>query len=190
MWLVVQCMKRKKLDKIYTGLSFCLYRLLLSSIQPSLQCGCWWIRYKTKEVIWTKVTTNLVGNFCSFSESKCTEPVTLLAAIQQTVHTFTSIAHLRTIALAMRLYTQNVATPTIILNFREEISVIRSQIMKFMKILCHENLELYGISPSLSLFLPLHPLSPFYLQATIRNKDNQSYVVVFDGSILLSKIIR
>ena len=36
----------KKLDKtyIYKG-SFCLERLLLSSIWPSLQCGCWRIRY-------------------------------------------------------------------------------------------------------------------------------------------------
>ena len=27
-------------------------------------------------------------------------------------------------------------------------------------------------------------------QATVRNKDNQSYLVVFDGSVLLSKIVR
>ena len=30
---------------------------------------------KTKEVVWTKVLADLVGNFCSLSESKGTESV-------------------------------------------------------------------------------------------------------------------
>ena len=29
-----------------------------------------------------------------------------------------------------------------------------------------------------------------YVQVTVGNKDNQSYLVVFDGSVLLSKIVR
>ena len=68
-----------------------------------------------------------------------------------TVHMFISplvshaYVHVCTIALAMRMCTQNVATPTIVLNFREENFRDRTQITKFTKILCHENLELYGI---------------------------------------------
>ena len=55
------------------------------------------------------------------------------------VHVFAS----RQRALHVRC-TQHVATPTVILNFREEIFVIISQITKFTKILYHENLELYS----------------------------------------------
>ena len=43
-----------------------------------LQRGCWRTQYK--EVVWTKVLVDLVGNFCSFSESKRTE--TSLAAFR------------------------------------------------------------------------------------------------------------
>ena len=56
-----------------------------------LQCGCWWIQYKKKEVVWTEFLADLVGNFCSCSKSKRTE--TSLAAnphfVSSYVHTCT-----------------------------------------------------------------------------------------------------
>ena len=48
-----------------------------------LQRGCWRMVDKKKEVVWTKVLADLVGNFCSFSKSKHTE--TSLAANQHFV---------------------------------------------------------------------------------------------------------
>ena len=55
---------------------------------------------------------------------------------------FTSmISHAYMYAQSSLLCTQNVAMPTIIV---WKIFVIISQITKFTKILCHENLELYG----------------------------------------------
>ena len=50
-------------------------------------------------------------------------------------------------ACDVHVHTERIAMPTIIQNFCEEILilVIRTQIMKFMKILCQENLELYGM---------------------------------------------
>ena len=44
------------------------------SVWPFLR-GCWRIRYKMKDVVWTKILADLVGIFCSFSESKRTESV-------------------------------------------------------------------------------------------------------------------
>ena len=65
---------------------------------------------------------DLIGNFCLFSESKRTEPVHCKWRFNssfQTLRQFTRASHaytyIRTIEPA-----QNVATPTIILNFREE----------------------------------------------------------------------
>ena len=83
---------------------------------------------------------NLVG-LCSFSEcTKAYRVCTLLAVIQYFVsdssHVHYSIAcvHVHTIALAVGLCTQNVATLTIMLNFRDQKS--NHEI--------HENMELYG----------------------------------------------
>ena len=60
-----------------------------------LQRGCRRIQYKKKEVVWTKVLADLVGNFCSFSESKRTE--TSSAAnqhfVSSYVHMLTSHQH-------------------------------------------------------------------------------------------------
>ena len=53
-----------------------------------------------KEVVWTKVHADLVGNFSSFSESKCTE--TSLAAIQ---HFVSDSSHVHCTVLDMRTYT-------------------------------------------------------------------------------------
>ena len=68
---------------------------------------------------------DLAGNFCSFSESKRTESA-LLAAIQyfisdsSYVHALVSHAYTYARSRLMCLRIQNVATPTIILKFREE----------------------------------------------------------------------
>ena len=122
-----QSEKKRNQIKTYTGLSFCLQRLLLSSVWTSLQRGCWRIRYKTKDIVWTEILADLVSNFCSFSESKCTESVhhqqRFNASLHSShIHQLTSIAcvHVHMIALVMRMCTQNVATPTIIPNFHEE----------------------------------------------------------------------
>ena len=48
-------------------------------------------------------------------------------------------------ACDVHVHAKRIAMPTIVLNFCEEILVIRTQITKFMKILCQENLELYGM---------------------------------------------
>ena len=57
----------------------------------------------------------------------------------------------------LALAAQHVATPTMnTLNFREESFVIRSQIMKFTKILCHKNLELYGITITSMVWYGMH----------------------------------
>ena len=48
-------------------------------------------------------------------------------------------------ACDVHVHTERIAMPTIILNFREEILVIKTQITIFTKMLCQENLELYGM---------------------------------------------
>ena len=73
--------------------------------------------YKTKEIVWTKVLVDLVGNVCSFSESTVSSD-SILRFRQFIWHSL----HVRMITLAMRLCTQNVATPTTILNFRDQKS--------------------------------------------------------------------
>ena len=66
-------------------------RCLDKGLYGLLQHGCWQIQYKKKEDVWTKVSTDLVGNFRSFSESKLTE--TSLAANQ---HFVSSYVHIHT----------------------------------------------------------------------------------------------
>ena len=62
----------------------------------------------------------------------------------QTAHTFTSIACIYISYARSRSLCACVAMPTIII-FVRKMFVIRSQITKFTKILCHKNLEVYGI---------------------------------------------
>ena len=76
-WLgvgLVRCtnMKRKKLDK-----TFFLPLVPSAVVCLTIPSTCIWIRYKTKEVVWTEVLADLVGYFCSFSESRRTESVLL-----------------------------------------------------------------------------------------------------------------
>ena len=107
-----------------------LYVLGFKSVRyvvlPPLQRGCWRLRYKKKEVILTKVLADLVGNFCSFSERKRTESETSSLRFRQftrsLLHAYTRMhtyvcTHDRTRDAHVRT---DVATPTIILNFREE----------------------------------------------------------------------
>ena len=99
------------------GLSLCFSAVVPVWLSP--QCGCWRIRYKTKEVVWTKVFADMVGKFAQFLKVSVQSLHIVSSDFNtsfQTVHTFTSITcvHVRTIALAMHLCTQNIATPTII----------------------------------------------------------------------------
>ena len=55
------------------------------------------------------------------------------------MHVRARVCYLPVCALELAL-AQHVATPTIVLNFRDQ-----SQIMEFTKVLFHENLELYGV---------------------------------------------
>ena len=86
--------KRKKLDNTYTDLSFCLQRLLLSSVWPSLQCGCQWIQYKKVNGFGRRSLQIWQATFAHFPEvlkrTKSSHLQQGFNTLFQTVHMFTS----------------------------------------------------------------------------------------------------